>query len=149
MEVNLDATPNLPFNGAKVEFHQGGGWVKVEKRADGLYIGDKKVTLHLSKKQLNGKTIRGHELREELSGKPVLNSNILDALMEHPEFIPEEWKKDAKGNTIYIFFWGTIFRDAGGNLYVRYLYWFDGGWYWYYRWLDVDWYGGPAAGWAE
>jgi hypothetical protein len=139
MEVNLDATPTLPFDGAVVVEHKGGGWIRVEKRADGLYVAGKKVILYLSERQRNGKVVKGHELREELSGKPVLNSNLLDALFDHPEFISEDWKKDEKGNTIYTFFWATIFRDADGSLCVRYLCWNGGGWNRNYRWLGPVW----------
>ena len=66
---------------------------------------------------------------------PVLNANLLDYLYEHPELIPESWKKDASGNTRYMFFWGTVCRSSGGHLYVRCLYWYDGRWDWSIYWL--------------
>ncbi len=144
--VNLAATPNLPFNEAKIEKHIGEGWVIVEKRPDGLYISGRKVIIHLSKRQRGAKSLGGHELRDELTGKPVLNSNILDALYGNPHLIPEDWKKDENGNTIYIFFWGTLYRDSDVNLYVRCLYFFGGRWYRLYGWLDYGWSGNnPAA----
>ncbi len=144
--VNLAATPKLPFDGAKVEQHTGEGWVIIEKRADGLYINGRKVTLHLSKRQMGGKAIGGHDLREELTGKPVLNANILDALYENPHLIPEDWKTDADGNIRYIFFWGTIYRSSGDDLYVRYLCFRDGVWDRRCGWLGDDWGGySPAA----
>ena len=144
--VNLAATPKLPFNGAEVEQHIGEGWAIVEKRVDGLYVNGRKVILHLSKRQQNGKSLKGHDLREELTGKPVLNANILDALADNPHLIPEDWKKNEQGNTRYIFFWGTIYRRADGDLCVRYLYFNDGTWYRNYYWLDDDWHGiNPAA----
>lgn len=38
------------------------------------------------------------------------------------------------------------YRNADGNLYVRYLYWLDGQWQFNYNWLDNDWNGNnPAA----
>ena len=77
--------------------------------------------------------IRGTELREELKGKPVLNANVLDYLLKHPELIPEEWKGKA------VFFWGTIYRDSRGNLCVRCLYWDGSRWYWSHNWLDDFW----------
>lgn len=144
--VNLGATSNLPFNGAEVESHLGEGWAIVEKRADGLYVNGRKVVLHLSKRQMGGKTLRGYELREELTGKPVLNANVLDALADNPHLIPEDWKKDEQGKTRYIFFWGTIYRYAYGGLCVRYLYFRVGAWYRYYYWLVSVWLGSsPAA----
>src|SRR3990167_4233406 len=74
--------------------------------------------------------IRGGQLREKLKGKPVLNATVLDYLYEHQKLIPVSWKDKTKdGYTQYIYFWGTIYRDSSGNLYVRYLYFFDGRWY--------------------
>ncbi|MEK7560130.1 MAG: hypothetical protein AAB522_02430 [Patescibacteria group bacterium] len=137
--VNLGASPNLPFSGAEVAEHVGEGWVIVEKRLDGLYINGRKVVLHLSKRQKDGKRLKGHELREELTGKPVLNANILDALYQNPHLIPEEWKKDENGNIRYIFFWGTIYRDSGSGLCVRYLCFDVGVWCRSYGWFDGGW----------
>jgi len=147
IEVNLDIAPKLPFNGTKVEAHTGGGWVKLEKRQDGLYVGGRKVILYRSERQKDGKVIKGYELRDEITGKLILNANILDALLKNPHLIPEEWKKDANGNTILIFFWGTIFRSpARDSLCVRYLYFGGGQWGSNYGWLDFGWDGnGPAA----
>jgi hypothetical protein len=77
---------------------------------------------------------------------PVMNANVLDYLLANPDLIPEEWKKDEKGNTRYIFFWGTVYRRSNGNLCVRCLYWDDSGWYWSLRWLVIDFFGFyPAA----
>jgi len=138
--VNLAATPKLSFSGAEVEVHIGEGWAIVEKRADGLYVNGRKVILYLSKRQMKGKQFTGHELREELTGKPVLNANLLDAIADNPHLIPEDWKKDDNGNTRYIFFWATIYRNSNGVLSVRYLcfngsdtttrcYWLVGDWF--------------------
>ncbi len=144
--VNLGVAPKLPFNGAGVEQHIGDGWVIVEKRADGLYVNGRKIVLHLSRHQKSGKGHGGHELREELSGKPVLNANLLDVLLANPHLIPEDWKKDENGNTRYVFFWATVYRDSDGVLCVRYLCFRGGRWYSVYFWLDNDWDGiNPAA----
>lgn len=145
--VNLGAAPGLPLNGAEVVTHEGDGWAIVEKRADGqLYVNGRKVVLYLSRRQKSGKWLKGHDLREELTGKPVLNANLLDALFGNPHLIPEDWKKDEQGNTRFIYFWGTVYRDASGFLYVRYLYFRDGVWDRLYSWLEDDWLGhDPAA----
>lgn len=146
INVNLGFSPRLPFDGAQIESPLGSGWAPVEKRADGLYVDGRKVILHLSKRQQGSKWIKGYDLRDELSSKPVLNANILDALYENPHLIPEDWKKDEQGNTRYIFFWGTIYRRAGGRLCVRYLCFSDGRLCRFYFWLDVGWYSDrPAA----
>ena len=141
--VNLGASPKLPFPGATVHFHEGEGWVEVQRRPDGLYVGDRKVILHLSERQIGGGRVEGHELRNELTGKPVLNANLLDALIEHTHLIPDGWKVDEQGRTRLIYFWATIYyRSADRRLYVRYLYFRDGRWYY----LDYDWLG---DGWSE
>jgi len=144
--VNLGAVPKLPFDGATMEQHIGEGWAIVEKRSDGLYVSGRKVALHLSKRQQNGKWLKGYDLCEELTGKPVLNANVLDALYDNPHLIPEDWKKDEWGNIRYIFFWGTIYRNASGRLYVRDLCFFDGAWHRRCAWLAAGWGGvNPAA----
>lgn len=142
--VNLDAPPKLPFDNAKIEKNSGGGWVKVEKREGELYVDDYRVVLHLSEQQKNSR-MSGHELRKELSGKPVLHPNILDALLEYPDLIPEDWKKD-EDRYIYIFFWAVIFRSSDGNLCVRCLYFSGGQWNGGCYWLGRDWVGiNPAV----
>lgn len=144
--ADLGATPKLPFNGAKVEQHIGEGWVVVERRDDGLYVNNRKVVLHLSRRQQNGKWLTGYELREELVNKPVLNANLLDALYGNRYLIPEDWKKDEQGNIRHICFWASVYRRADGSLCVRSLYFYGGAWYRSYDWLDDDWLGShPVA----
>ena len=127
--IDCDADPFLP-NGWKVEEHQKGGQWKFDPKG---------VEFFLSNSQKGGKVIEGNKLRKELAKKPVFNANVLDYLAANPHLIPEEWKKDEQGNTRYIFFWGTIYRNSGGNLCVRYLYWSGDRCHWNYRWLDGGW----------
>jgi hypothetical protein len=127
--IDCDADPFVP-DGWKVEEHQKGGAFKFDAS---------KVQFYLDKGQQNGKYIEGNKLRKALSGKPVLNANVLDYLLKHPELIPDDWKKDENGNTRYIFFWGTIYRSSDGLLYVRYLCWGGGRWGWDAGWLDCGW----------
>lgn len=142
--VNCDADPTVPsglyLTGEGTE-HRKMGKITLEKRADGkLYANSKEVVRHRSPDQMNGKSIQGHKLRNQLENVQVLNACIMDALLANPQLIPDEWKDG------FTYFWGTIFRDADGRLYVEYLDWFGGRWYWYYSWLDYDWSGhGPAA----
>lgn len=133
--IDCNVEPFIPSDW-KVEEHQKGGIVKFDAS---------KVDFFLSKKQKNG-SIEGHKLREEMKGKNVLNANVLDYLLKNTHLIPESWKKDENNNTRYIFFWGTIYRSSDGSLYVRYLYWFVGGWQWSSRWLGYGFGGGsPSA----
>jgi len=146
--IDTDLNPKLPFDRAKVESHVKGGKVTIEKRDNELWINDKKVIPYLVSRQEGGKRIKGHELREELTGKSVLNACVLDFLIEHKDFIPDSWKKDAAGNYSYIFFWGTIYRDSD-RLCIRYLCRRDDAWcplHFSSFWLDDEWSGyNPAA----
>jgi hypothetical protein len=141
--IDLAKTPRLPFENAEVVKHEGIGVVEIGHRSDdSLYIDGKKVVLHLSERQMGDKRIVGHELRKELeNGELVLlNSNVLDYLYDHPELFPEHWKKDEKGETRFIYFWGSIFRDPSfGYLCVRFLFWDVGGLNRCCSWLGDDW----------
>lgn len=120
-EINLDARPAFPFNNGAIEEHKGGGRVTIQRQSDGLYVDGHKVVFHRSESQLNGKEIQGHKLRDELKGKSTLNACVLDFLVDNPSFVPDEMKEDENGNTVYTFFWGTIYRLD--TLWVRYCYW--------------------------
>ncbi len=138
--IDFDSPARLPFNGAVLEVHQGSGIVTLERKADGGYLNGKKLGLFLSEGQKNGSK-RGHDLRTELEARGHnVSAKVLDACVEHPEFWPDEWKKDEKGNTLYVFFWDDIFRrPANGDLYVRYGYWGGGKVVSSYDWLDYKW----------
>lgn len=126
--IDCDADPMIPFDGWKVEEH---------KKGDKLTFDASKISLHLNDKQKKG-SIEGNKLRKELADQPVLNANVLDYLMRNPQLIPDEWKQDEKGNTRYIFFWGTIYRHSDGYLCVRCLYWDGGHWQAGFNWLGLD-----------
>lgn len=126
--VNLACDPFTP-EGWKVAKHQRGGRrVRIELRDGELYLDGKKVVLYLSEHQQNGQAIKGYELREELSGKLVINACLLDFLLKHPKFIPESWGK------VVVFFWGTEYEDVAGLPHARYLYRGGVAWRWGGRW---------------
>lgn len=128
--IDCDKDPVIWFDAWSVESHTKMG--KLAWKPD-------EIELYLSEKQKIGH-IEGNELRKELEGKPVLNACVLDYLMEHPNLIPDSWKGK------YIYFWGTIFRDADGNLFVEFLCWGGFRWFWSDRWLGRGWGGDePAA----
>lgn len=129
--IDCYADPLLPSGWKGVEYHKKGGQLKLDLS---------KIKLHLSPNQMNGKYVEGNKLRKELATEPVLNANILDYLLAHPELIPEDWKGK------YVFFWGTIYRNSHGRLCVRCLYWHGSAWDWSYYWLVGGFSGsGPAA----
>lgn len=133
--IDLSADPFLP-SGWSVEEHQKGKVAKLERRGDDLYLDGKKIEFWLSKPQKKDDVIGGNDLRKEVSKQPVLNANVLDYLHDHPQLIPDSWKVDEKGNTRYIFFWGTVCRGSDGDLFVRCLYWDGDRWGWRCLWLD-------------
>ena len=104
------------------------GWKVVEHQKCGQFKWDtSKVELYLCDKQKVG-TINGTKLRKLLKDKPVLNACVLDYLLANPQLIPDSWKGKS------VFFWGTIYCDSYDALYIRYLCWHDGRWYWcHYR----------------
>lgn len=125
--IKLPTKPHIPYNTWKVEYDE------PMKSFD-----PSKLSLHLESEQEDKKYVSGTEMQKRMKGKG-LNSNVLEHLLKHPELIPESWKKDAEGNTRYIFFWGTVYRYSDGYLFVRYLCWFDGAWGWSLDWLGGDW----------
>ena len=128
--IDCEDFPFVPGD-LKVENHKEGGQLEWDPA---------KVRLHFSPNQQNDKSIQGHKLRKELENEPVLNANVLDSLLDHPNLIPEEWKGK------FVFFWGTIYRDSDDHLYVRYLFWFGGKWDWSYEGLGHKFdYRSPAA----
>lgn len=138
--IDCDTSPLIPE-----------GWeIRPEDQLPGAVGGQiefdsAKILLHLDESQRSGSMV-GTELAKKLSGKPLLKANVLDHLLANTNLIPEAWKTDDQGRTRHIPLWGTIYRDAGGHLCVRYLYWHVGQWDWFFSWLGHDFYGqDPAA----
>lgn len=125
--IDTDKNPSSPYPGWTIEEHQKSG--KIEWNA-------KEVSLFISDKQKSG-YIEGNKLRKIV--KNPLNATVLDYLLEHQKLIPESWKEETNGFIKWIYFWGTIYRNSDDDLFVRYLYWFDGRWQAYCNWLDGDW----------
>lgn len=112
--IDSDANPEIPM---------GWGVTIAEHRTIGqLELGVRKLHQYQHDKQKTGEIFRLHDLRKELENKIVPNANALDYFFKNQQLIPEHWK----GKTIYFF--GTIYRDLLGNLYVRYLVWKDECW---------------------
>lgn len=153
MTIDFNKKPFIP-KGWTVKSHKTGmGKREITLQSGTLFIDDSPVELFLSENQKGGKSIKSDALYKELSGKPVLNANVLDCLLAHTQLIPDSWKKDENGNTLYIPFLGTTYRYSDDSLYVRCLYWGGGRWDWGCgrwgwdcRWLDGGFgFQGPAA----
>jgi hypothetical protein len=128
--VDLGKAPKPPFKGAEVARHQGKGCVDVELSPKGdLTLNGKMYEVVL--------TLWGDPMRSNVSGYQFahniedpeeipLSKSVLDHLYKYPELIPEYCKEDCYGEVLYLYFWGTIFRDSSGNFYVCRLYWSGG-----------------------
>ena len=51
------------------------------------------IRLHLYDGQTNGKWLNGYYLKVKLDGQEVFGAQLLDFYLEHPDLIPEDWKK--------------------------------------------------------
>jgi hypothetical protein len=136
--VNCDVFPYIPsglsLEGEGTE-HRKMGQIILKKCADGrLYANGEEVIRCLPERR---DLMSGHERRAELKDKRVLNACIADALILHPELIPDDWVGD-------VYFWGDVFSSQkslvgkGGGLFVLRLHrWHgDGLWRRDYCWLD-------------
>jgi len=106
--------------------HKPYGWEIIEEnqlpnRVRGkIEFSPKDAHLYLSEEQNSSyDSIIGYDLKEELriQNNLVYGANLLDYLLVHPEIIPEEYKRKM------VFFWGTIYRNSDGYLFVRCLLW--------------------------
>lgn len=67
--------------------------------------------------QRYGGRIRGYDFFEKIKNSTGFwNGCVLDYLIENPKLIPDEWKG------LHMPFWGSIFKDEDGELYVKFLY---------------------------
>ena len=135
--ITIDRTE--PFDPAKFI---GDGWTIEEQDERSLALAEINLTdvLFNTTLQKGEKTIVGTEKQKRLKEENCirLDAGIFHTLWNNQHLIPEKWKEQTNGNTTFIFFDGTILRDSGGDLYVLYLFWLGGEWYWNYDWLDDD-----------
>jgi hypothetical protein len=121
--IDCDVSPQIP-KGWKVKYHIRGRPIYWDK--------ENGVNFFLSESQKGEKTIIGHELQKELTRKNVMNANVLDHWLAHPDLIPVS----CKGK--FIFFWGTIYFHPDGSLCVRFLRKEENVWYSDCRWLGSE-----------
>ena len=67
-----------------------------------------------------------------------LNANVLYFLLEHPEYIPEDWKPK-ENDPKEIYFWGTIYGNADRDMFVLCLQYIDGKWMKGHKKLESMW----------
>ena len=103
-------------------------------RTDTVQIDVSKIKLALTLKK-GESYISGDEniMRFKKEKGILLDVRIMEELLKHQEFIPQEWEKK------YVFFFGTIFAGPGGNLFAACLYRYGLQWHGDWRWLDSGW----------
>jgi len=81
-----------------------------------LDLTPEKIRLYFPKTHGRASFFQEDKILAHLKNKLVLNANVLDYLLKHPQLIPKEC------GSIFTLFWGTIYRQpSSGYLYVRYL----------------------------
>ncbi|MFC1632935.1 hypothetical protein ACFL1U_02220 [Patescibacteria group bacterium] len=102
--IDLDADPFVPE-----------GWTYDRHIAQGQFEWDPtRIELFQSEEQKQ-RMISPQSVRKALRGMPVLNANLLDYLLAHPELYPEVW------GDMQVIFWGTVYCSPNGGFYVRYV----------------------------
>ena len=138
--LDLDATPCLEDFFIPTGFHRKMGKdIELERRGDDLYLGGKKIVFHfMPPVDLYQGYIEGRDyLREylgEVADRVILNANVAEYLIAHPELIPESWKKGDVGRPYH--FLGTIFCHPEAAPFVMQLWWHDGRWHSGYVWMS-------------
>lgn len=133
--IDCDVDPIIPKGWRILEEDQ------LVDRVMGQLLWDRDmVKLQFSVSQEDSTILDGIRLRDELEleSDPVLTANVLDFLLENSHLIPNEWRKDVNQKTLYIFFWGSLYRSANGGLYVRCLCFSGGKWRSNYYLVDSD-----------
>ncbi len=80
---------------------------------------------------LTEEQVSGHKLLECLEDRPVLNANYLDAwkaligdsdkeTRDMESLFPTRFRHGSHGWCLYTFFWGTVYENNKGLLFVRY-----------------------------
>ncbi len=121
----------------------GNGWSieEQDERAIALTEIDLTEIIFDSTLEKGEKSIKGEDKLKRLKEKTNcirLDAGIFKTLWENQILIPLKWKEKTNGNTTYIFFDGTVFRDPSGKYSVLCLCWYDGEWHWYSDWLEFD-----------
>lgn len=108
--IDCNKDPDVSGLGLTIENHQQDGTYQLDPSNIKTFSFESKTT-----------PTKGADMLKKLN-KTGLNACVMDFLMSHKELIPETWKAKQ------IVFPGTIFKDAGGNECLRFIYWWDNQW---------------------
>lgn len=137
IHVNLNCLPTPPVQGMLVIVARGHDWVIVQRRGDDLYVNDRKVVFLLAEVQKTGK-VDGYEVCRAIRDQLTLHPNIMDALLQNTDLLPDSWKRDENGRRRSIYFWYVLFQGRSRIPIVRSCYYFDPDetWYQSFTWFD-------------
>lgn len=109
------------------------GWEIVFHRANGLVTFNASRLGLLEKATKNEKDFNiatfGRDLHKRLYGDltiVLMDANMADHFDAHPDMYPEEYKRNAQGKPICVFYWAHVFSTPESKLYVRGHTWDDG-----------------------
>jgi hypothetical protein len=135
--IDCDVSPFVPDKRWKVVSHRQHGLFEWNQDAISFLTLGFRVTVEkghrLTADWMIGKYwVDLEKLKARIEASPVLNANVLDYLILHPELIPDKWKKE-RG----IIFYGTIYNFCGDC--ARFLRWRAGKWDWNYVSISGKW----------
>jgi hypothetical protein len=114
--------------GISVEEHRSMGKARLTRIGSDLFLDGQRMSIFQPMCQQLG-SVEGDSLRTDLLHKLNLNVNLREFLFENQFLIPDTLKKPIGGNPQIINFWGTIFKNAEGELYVCGMCWYSGKWH--------------------
>lgn len=122
--LDLSEPCRLPFRGARNISAPKSETVDLEFRDGKVFQDGREIVLFLSEEQKKGLT-KGFEILRLMESTEVpVSAKLLDLFLEREELWPEEWKRDGRGRTLYVFFWGDLFGGLDRNMpFVRCGYW--------------------------
>lgn len=122
-KIDLTSGGRLPnLTGAQLKSYVSQGIATLEFRGGNLFLDGQMIVLYLTEKQRSPVGEIGIAIREQIiRNKTPMSAALLDHLMDHPEMWP--WKGNARGETLCVPFWASIYSDPHNEEYVRYGYW--------------------------
>lgn len=106
---------------------------------ENLYLNSRRIVLHRSPEQLLVRRSNFFEIKKSLEGFDLLNCNVLDFLLLHPEIVPDSWEHDEFKDQRRIFFPGTTYcQDSPEQYLLQCMYFQPNSWYRGRQWCLGD-----------
>lgn len=119
--INTDENPSYGHYGMMFQ----GATIVEHKKLGNIQWNPARV--HFVPVKFNNEKNLSLALFSQFKNYKILNANVLDFLLQNqynfPGVIPENWKFDSGDTSRNICFCGTVYKHAGGQMSVRYMYW--------------------------